>query len=66
MRVADEGAYIDILPVGGYMYVPMYDPSVVFARPRAGSFVGGMIRFGVGFPWSSRYNRFDWAGMRCM
>ena len=60
MQVVDEGGYIDILPVGGYMYVPMYDPYVVFARPRAGFFVGGAIRFGGGFRWSAGYNRFDW------
>jgi hypothetical protein len=41
MQVVDDGEYIDILPVGGYLYVPMYDPYVVFARPRPGFFVGG-------------------------
>src|SRR5215472_10534871 len=51
MQVANDGGYIDILPVGGYMYVPMYDPYVVFARPRPGFFVGGAIRFGGGFRW---------------
>jgi hypothetical protein len=60
MQVVDDGGYIDILPVGGYMYVPMYDPFVVFARPRPGFFVGGAIRFGGGFRWVSGYNRFDW------
>jgi hypothetical protein len=60
MQVVDDGGYIDILPVGGYMYVPIYDPYVVFARPRPGFFVGGAIRFGGGFRWASGYNRFDW------
>src|SRR6516165_9566462 len=60
MQVVDDGGYIDILPVGGYMYVPMYDPFVVFARPRPGFFVGGAIRFGGGFRWAGGYNRFDW------
>jgi hypothetical protein len=60
MQVVDDGGYIDILPVGGYMYVPMYDPYVVFARPRPGFFVGGAIRFGGGFRWVGGYNRFDW------
>jgi hypothetical protein len=60
MQVVDDGGYIDILPVGGYMYVPMYDPYVVFARPRPGFFVGGAIRFGGGFHWIGGYNRFDW------
>jgi hypothetical protein len=60
MQVVDDGGYIDILPVGGFMYVPMYDPYVVFARPRPGFFVGGAIRFGGGFRWAGGYNRFDW------
>jgi hypothetical protein len=60
MQVVDDGGYIDILPVGTYMYVPMYDPYVVFARPRPGFFVGGAIRFGGGFRWIDGYNRFDW------
>ena len=60
MQVVDDGGYIDILPVAGYMYVPMYDPHVVFARPRPGFFVGGAIRFGSGFRWVGGYNRFDW------
>ena len=60
MQVVEDGGYIDILPVGGYMYVPMYDPFVVFARPLPGFFVGGAIRFGGGFRWVGGYNRFDW------
>jgi Protein of unknown function (DUF3300) len=62
MQVVDDGGYIDILPAGGYMYVPMYDPYIVFARPRPGFFVGGAIRFGGGFRWAGGYgyNRFDW------
>jgi hypothetical protein len=62
MQVVDDGGYIDILPVGGYMYVPMYDPYVVFVRPRPGFFVGGAIRFGGGFRWVGGNNRFDWRG----
>jgi hypothetical protein len=60
MQVVDDGGYIDIMPVGGYMYVPVYDPYVVFARPRPGFFVGGAIRFGGGFHWASGFDRFDW------
>ena len=59
MQVVEDGGYIDILPVGGYMYVPVYDPYVVFARPSPGFFVGGAIRFGGGFHWAGGYN-FDW------
>jgi len=60
MQVVDDGGYIGIQPVGGYMYVPTYDPYVVFARPRPGFFVGGAIHFGGGFRWTSGYNRFNW------
>jgi hypothetical protein len=60
MQVVNDGGYIDIEPVGGYMYVPIYDPYIVFARPRPGFFVGGAIRFGGGFHWVGGYNRFDW------
>src|SRR5215475_14335353 len=28
MQVVDNGGYIDVEPVGGYMYVPIYDPFV--------------------------------------
>jgi hypothetical protein len=60
MQVMDDGGYIDIQPVGGFMYVPVYDPYVVFARPRAGFFVGGAIRFGTGFHWVGGFNSFNW------
>jgi hypothetical protein len=62
MQVVDDGGYVNIMPVGGYLYVPVYDPYVVFARPRPGFFVGGAIRFGGGFHWAAGYNRFDWRG----
>ncbi|MBV8820514.1 MAG: DUF3300 domain-containing protein [Acidobacteriaceae bacterium] len=60
MQVVDDGGFIDIEPVGGYLYVPIYDPYVVFARPRPGFFVGGAIHFGGGFHWAGGYNRFNW------
>ena len=38
---------IEILPVDpNLLYVPYYDPAVVFYRPRPGFFVGGAISFG--------------------
>jgi len=52
----------------GLFYVPAYDPVVVYARPRAGFFVGGAITFGAGFaiggafaPWGWGAARFGWA-----
>jgi hypothetical protein len=66
--VVTPGPYIVIAPVNpGLIYVPVYDPLVVYAPPRPGFFVGGAIRFGWGFsigaafrPWGWGYNRFDW------
>jgi hypothetical protein len=60
MQVVDDGGYVGIQPVGAYMYVPVYDPYVVFAPPRPGFFVGGAIRFGGGFHWVGGYNSFNW------
>jgi Protein of unknown function (DUF3300) len=38
---------IEILPVdAGTVYVPYYDPYIVYARPRPGFFIGGAISFG--------------------
>jgi hypothetical protein len=54
---------IEILPVNpAFIYVPFYDPGIVFFRPRAGFFVGGAITFGpaigVGF-----FAPFGWGGI---
>ncbi len=66
--VVRGGPYIEILPVNpAFIYVPYYDPAVVFYAPRPGFFVGGAIsfRFGVGIgpafrPWGWGVNRFAW------
>jgi hypothetical protein len=66
--VVSSGPYIEIAPVNpGWVYVPVYDPLVVFAPPRPGFFVAGAINFGFGFaigpafrPWGWGYNRFAW------
>jgi hypothetical protein len=67
--VVSTGPYIEIAPVNpGWVYVPVYDPLVVFAPPRPGFFVAGAINFGFGFaigpafrPWGWGYNRFAWS-----
>ena len=47
VRVVTAGGYIEILPVDpALIYVPYYDPLVVFAPPRPGIAIGGAIRFG--------------------
>lgn len=46
-NVINDGNYVQIVPVNpAYMYVPYYDPAVVFVRPRPGFAVGMGIRFG--------------------
>lgn len=65
--VDDEGEY-EIQPVNpAYIYVPTYDPYVVFAAPRPGFFLGGAIRFGpaivIGTPfwaWGWAHPYFGW------
>ena len=59
---------IEILPVTpGYVYVPVYDPYVVYTRPRPGFFVGSALRFGPGIviganfaPWGWGHAGFGW------
>jgi hypothetical protein len=47
INVIATGGYIQILPVNpDVLYVPYYDPLVVFAPPRPGFAVGGAIHFG--------------------
>ena len=68
--VVSGGPYIQIMPVNpGFIYVPYYDPLVVFAPPRPGFVIGGAINFGFGVglgvafrPWGWGFNRFDWGG----
>jgi Protein of unknown function (DUF3300) len=46
-NVVYDGNYVQIVPVNpAYLYVPYYDPAVVFVRPRPGFAVGLGIRFG--------------------
>lgn len=66
--VVAGGPYITIMPARpDYIYIPTYDPVVVYARPRPGFFIGAAIgfRFGVGVgvafrPWGWGYNRIAW------
>jgi hypothetical protein len=58
---------IEILPVNpGLIYVPYYDPNIVFFRPAPGFFIGGAIGFGPGisigafFPWGWGGVSFGW------
>jgi hypothetical protein len=46
-NVVYTGGFYQILPLApGFFYVPVYDPVVVFGRPRPGVVVTGVIHFG--------------------
>jgi hypothetical protein len=66
--VVGTGPYITIDPVDpAFVWVPVYDPAVVFFAPRPGFVVGGAIGWGFGInigvwfrPWGWGWTRFDW------
>lgn len=66
--IVSGGPYIEIAPANpAVIYVPYYDPFVVFARPRPGFVVarGISFSFGIGIgpafrPWGWGTNRFVW------
>ena len=61
MNVTSSGGYIQILPVDPNMvYVPYYDPVVVFAPPRPGFAIGGAIRFGPGITIGAAFGGWGW------
>jgi hypothetical protein len=58
------GPYITIDPIGpGVIYVPAYDPLVVFAPPRVGFAVGGAITFGAGFTIGAAFAPWGWGAV---
>ncbi len=60
--VTDSGGYVEVLPVNpAYIYVPAYDPLMVFAPPRPGFVIGGAIRFGPGIVIGANFAPFGWA-----
>ena len=72
VRVEQNGRFIAIQPESpGFMYVPIYNPSIVFASRRSGSvFGGGGISYSTRVPiaggfsawgWALGGPRFDWA-----
>jgi hypothetical protein len=69
VTVVRSGPYITIIPVNpAFVYVPYYDPAVVFLAPRPGFAIGAAINFGFGFnigvafqPWGWGAVRLDWA-----
>ena len=60
-NVITEPGAVQILPVNpGLLYVPVYNPAVVFVRPRPGFFVGGAITFAPGITIGAAFAPF-WA-----
>jgi Protein of unknown function (DUF3300) len=60
-NVVDDGGYIEILPVApGLVYVPEYDPLVVFAGPARGVVIGGAIRFGPAITITAAFTPWGW------
>jgi Protein of unknown function (DUF3300) len=67
-NVVDADDEIQILPTNpAYIYVPTYDPFIVFAAPRPGFFIGAGVRFGpaivIGpafYPWGWAHPYFGW------
>jgi hypothetical protein len=61
-QVINSGGYIEVLPVNpAYVYVPAYNPAIVFAAPRHGFFIGGAIHFGPAVVIGGGFYPFGWA-----
>jgi hypothetical protein len=63
-RVVPNPGDIEVLPVNpAYIYVPYYDPNIVFFRPRAGFFAGGAISFGPAITIGAAFAPWGWGGV---
>ena len=61
-NVVDNPDDIEILPTNpAYLYVPTYDPFIVYGPPRPGFFVGGAIRFGPAIVIGAAFAPWGWA-----
>jgi hypothetical protein len=61
VKVVSEGEYIQILPIdSNVLYVPYYDPLVVFAPPPPGFAIAGAIRFGPGITIGAAFGGWGW------
>jgi hypothetical protein len=55
---------IEIVPAApGYYAVPIYDPRVVYVRPRPGFYVGSAIRFGPAISIGAAFAPWGWGGV---
>lgn len=63
--VVTGGPYIEIVPVNpAVIYVPYYDPLIVFARPRPGFVVARGITFSFGIAIGPAFRPWGWGGNR--
>jgi hypothetical protein len=63
-RVVPTPGAIEILPVDpGALYVPYYDPLIVYYRPRPGFFIGGAISFGPRIFIGAAFAPWGWGGI---
>jgi len=63
--IVSGGPYIEIVPVNpAVLYVPYYDPLIVFARPRPGFVVARGITFGFGISIGPAFRPWGWGGNR--
>jgi Protein of unknown function (DUF3300) len=61
-NVVDSAGDLEILPVNpAYIYVPTYNPLLVFAAPAPGFFVGSAIRLGPAIIIGPAFAPFGWA-----
>ncbi|HTF65392.1 MAG TPA: DUF3300 domain-containing protein [Edaphobacter sp.] len=61
INVVSDGGYIEILPVNAnVLYVPYYDPLVVFAPPPPGFAIGSAIHFGPGISIGAVFGGWGW------
>jgi hypothetical protein len=61
-NVVVSDGYIEVLPVNpAYIYVPTYDPLVVFAPPPPGFVLGAAIRFGPAIVIGAAFAPWGWA-----
>ena len=64
IRVVNAPGAIEIVPVNpGLVYVPYYNPYVVYVRPRPGFVMGGAIRFGAGIAIGAAFAPWGWGGV---
>jgi hypothetical protein len=63
-RVVSTPGAIEIVPVNpGAIFVPYYDPTVVYYRPRPGFFIGGAITFGPQIFVGAAFAPWGWGGI---